>query len=93
MPYGRDIMERVDPNQFDEEQPRSQELLPPGWILLDRCDAPDATVLRLARREQPRRAWVTAIGQTFEEALTVGVQRVELYEEADRYWQQRSGPV
>jgi hypothetical protein len=92
IPYRLRIMERSTANQLDDEQSRLEKKLPGGWILLDRFKTPEETVLRLARREQPRQAWVTANGPTFEEALEAGVQRAELYEEVDRHWKQRSGP-
>jgi hypothetical protein len=79
----------------DSAQPNDElnqfRVVSPGWILLNRSEAPDETVLCLARRDRPHKVWVTASGPTFEEALSVGMQRVAIFDEIDREWRERVG--
>jgi hypothetical protein len=86
-------MERWDAHQSDAESRPSQESIPAGWTLMDRSDGPEGTTLRFAHRDRPNRAWVTANGSSFEEAWSVGVHRVVLYEEIERYWRRHIGLV
>jgi hypothetical protein len=57
--------------------------LPAGWVLADRFDGPNVTVL-LFRRDGSRSHWVTASGTTFADALASGRLRMQMYDSNER---------
>lgn len=84
-------MERLEPNGSTYNQPAQYTAIPAGWALVECYDGADVTILRFARRDQPRRQWVISMGLTFEEALVLGVRRLTIYDEMDSYYRRMAG--
>ena len=70
-------------HQPHRHQPQHPASLPNGWLLIDCYDGSTSTVLRFARSDQPTRHRVTVIGRTYEDALSLGIRRMQLSDEME----------